>query len=268
MKSAQFLDYVLDSQSAVDPEAQAHLTALDLHLRARHGMREEESAVGMFDLRSLRLAFLRADVMTYGASIPKIAILLAFFQQDPEAYRDLDPSTRHELGLMIKQSSNEMATKFSKTLGLATIQAALDRYGFYDRAGAGGIWMGKHYGEAGERIGDPIGDHSHGVTVRQLLRFYLLLEQGKLVSAEASACMREIFDSPDIPHDPIKFVKGLSGRDLGIRRKWGSWEQWLHDSAVITGEQEHYILVGLTSHARGEEYLEELAPAMDDWMRG
>jgi beta-lactamase class A len=231
-------------------------------------MREEESAVGVLDLRSRRLAWLRPDVMTYGASIPKIAILLAFFQQEPEAYRDLDPSTRHELGLMIKQSSNEMATKFSKTLGLATIQAALDRYGFYDRAGAGGIWMGKHYGEVGERIGDPLGDHSHGVTVRQLLRFYLLLEQGKLVSAEASACMLEIFDSPQIAHDPIKFVKGLAGRELQVRRKWGSWENWLHDSAVILDEQKHYILVGLTNHRQGDEYLAELSPAIDDWIAG
>src|SRR5690349_165871 len=133
MKSAQFLDYVLDSQSAVDPDAQGHLEALDSRLRARHGMGAEASAVGLLDLRAPRLAWLRPDVMTYGASVPKIAILLAFFQQDPKAHRDLDPSTRHELGLMIKQSSNEMATKFSKRLGLSTIQAALDRYGFYDR---------------------------------------------------------------------------------------------------------------------------------------
>ena len=43
----------------------------------------------------------------------------------------------------------------------------------------GGIWMGKHYGRGGERLGDPIGNNSHAATVRQLLRFYLLLEQGK-----------------------------------------------------------------------------------------
>src|SRR5262249_1627863 len=147
------------------------------------------------------------------ASISKVAILLAFFQQNIGAAHDLPADTRYELGLMIKQSSNEMATKFSKLLGLDAIQKALNSYEFYDAA-QGGIWMGKHYGENSERIGDPVGGHSHAATVRQLIRFYLLLQQGKLVSSSASERMRAIFDSPQIPHDPIKFVKGLEGRNV------------------------------------------------------
>ena len=69
--------------------------------------------------------------------------------------------------------------------------------------------MGKHYGKDSERYCDPVGNNSHAATVRQLLRYFLMLEQGKLVSPEASKKMREIFASPDIPHDDIKFVKGL-----------------------------------------------------------
>ena len=80
--------------------------------------------------------------------------------------------------------------------------------------------------------------------------------------------MRDIFESPDIPHDQIKFVKGLAGRDVQILRKWGSWEEWLHDSAVITGSGRHYILVALTHHPKGDEYLEELARTVDGLMRG
>jgi beta-lactamase class A len=101
-----------------------------------------------------------------------------------------------------------------------------------------------------------------------LLRFYLLLEQDKLLSPAASTIMREIFISPQIPHDPIKFVKGLQGRDVKILRKWGSWENWLHDSAVIIGPGRHYILVGLTHHPRGDEYLVGLAAAIDDLLTG
>ena len=63
------------------------------------------------------------------------------------------------------------------------------------------------------------GNHSHGATVRQLLRYYLLLEQGRLVSPEASKTMRDIFASPDIPHVNDKFVKGLAGRDVQVLRK-------------------------------------------------
>jgi beta-lactamase class A len=127
--------------------------------------------------------------------------------------------------------------------------------------------VGRHYGGGGERIGDPLSDNSHAATVRQLLRYFLLLEQGKLVSPAASQMMREIFASPDIPHDNIKFVKGLAGRDVQIIRKWGTWENWFHDTAVVTGPDRQYILVAMTRHAKGDEYLVELAKAVDDLMR-
>ena len=78
--------------------------------------------------------------------------------------------------------------------------------------------------------------------------------------------MREIFASPDIPPDDIKFVKALGGRNVQILRKWGSWENWLHDTAVITGPGRHYILVALTNHPHGDDYLFDLAVAVDDLM--
>ncbi|HTL15620.1 MAG TPA: serine hydrolase [Patescibacteria group bacterium] len=263
-----FDGFVLDQNSQADPALQTMLEELDRGLRVKHEMQPQQTAVGVLDLKSVRLAMVRPDLMMYGASIPKVSILLAFFQQNPEAIDHLTAETQRELGLMIKNSSNEMATQFSRSLGLKTIQRVLDTYGFYDSKGGGGIWMGKHYGDNSERIGDPVGDHSHAVTVRQLLRFYLLLEQGKLISKEASARMRQILASPDIPHDPIKFVKGLEGRNVEILRKWGSWEDWLHDSAIIQADDRHYVLVGLTHHPAGDEYLSELAAAVEDVLKG
>lgn len=90
--------------------------------------------------------------------------------------------------------------------------------------------------------------------------------QDRLVSPEASAAMRGIFASPAIPHSDLKFVKALAGRDVTILRKGGSWQEWQHDSAVITGPGRQYVLVALTHHARGDEYLEELARSVDDAM--
>src|SRR6185436_1103393 len=139
------------------------------------------------------------------------------------------------------------------------IQQVLNKYGFYDASRGGGIWMGKHYGPNSERFGDPVADHSHAATVRQLLRYYLLLDQGKLVSQAASKTMREIFASSDIPHDQNKFVKALAGRDVEILRKWGTYQDWRHDSAIIRGPGRKYVLVGLTHHPQGDAYLEELA---------
>jgi beta-lactamase class A len=166
---------------------------------------------------------------------------------------------------MAKASDNEMAAKYSHAMGLAAIQKVLNDYGFYDRSHGGGIWVGKHYGKGGERIGDPVADHSHAATVRQLPRYWLLLEQGKLVSAPASQTMKEIFASPEVPHDDIKFVHALKDRaGVQLLRKWGTWQDWRHDTALVTGPGRRYLLVALTQHPKGDDYLVDLARAADD----
>ena len=267
-ETPSFASYTLDYTTPTDAALQSRLEAIDAKLRGQYGMTTEQTAVGVLDLKGLRLAMVHPDRIDYAASMAKVGILLAYFQLHPEAATHLDPQRRHELGLMAKVSSNELAAKFSRELGLRQIQEVLNSYHFYDTNHGGGIWMGRHYGGGGERIGDPISDNSHAATVRQLLRYFLLLEQGKLVSPEASKTMREIFASPDIPHDNIKFVKGLAGRDVQIIRKWGTWEDWFHDCAVVTGPGRHYILVALTHNPKGDEYLVELAKAVDDLMAG
>jgi beta-lactamase class A len=254
----------LDYDSPVDSSLQKLLEQTDATLRARYHMAPDQTSVGLLDLATGRLAMIHPDRGDYAASVPKIGILLSYFQTHPGAATHLDTATRHELGLMIKVSSNEMAAKYSHALGLKQIQEVLNSYHFYDASHGGGLWVGKHYGVGSERYGDPVGDNSHAATVRQLLRFYLLLEQGRLVSPEASKTMREIFQSPDIPHDENKFVKGLAGRGLQIMRKSGTWQDWLHDTALVTGPGRHYILVALTRHPQGDEYLVRLAAAIDD----
>ena len=265
-KSASLEDYRLEFDAPVNATLQSALEKIDGDLRARHGMATQHTAVGVLDLRSRRLAMVHPDRIEYAASVPKLGILLAYFELHPAAATNLEPQARHELGLMAKASDNDMAAKYSRAMGLQEIQRVLNACGLYDPNHGGGIWVGKHYGRGDERIGDPLGNHSHAATVRQLLRFYLWLEQGRLVSPAASRTMREILASPEIPHDQIKFVQGLAGRDVEIIRKWGSWEDWRHDSAVIRGPNRHYILVALTHHPNGDRYLEELARAVDDRM--
>ena len=191
-----FAAYVLDYNTPTNPALQGQLEAIDTRLRGQYEMTTEQAAVGVLDLKGLRLAMVHPDRIDYAASVAKVGILLAYFQLHPEAATRLDPQTRHELGLMAKASSNEMAAKYSRELGLREIQQVLNSYHFYDTNHGGGIWVGRHYGGGGERIGDPLSDNSHAATVRQLLRYFLLLEQGKLVSPEASKTMLEIFASP------------------------------------------------------------------------
>ena len=255
----------MNYDTPTDPKLQRRLEEIDANVRTEFGIPPEATDVGVLDLRDQRLATIHPDKIEYAASVAKVGILLAWFQKHPEAATQLDPQTQHELGLMIKASSNEMATKFSRELGLREIQQVLNDDGFYDAAHGGGIWVGKHYGANSERIGDPVANHSHAVTVRQLIRFYYLLDQRKLVSPGASEKMLEIFRSPDIPHDDHKFVHSLAGRNLTILRKWGTYEDWLHDSAIIEGPNRRYILVALTHHPNGDQYLEELARQVDDF---
>lgn len=256
----------LDYTTAVHAELQSALERVDSSLRADVGMTERDAAAGLVDLRTGRIAMIHPDRIEYGASVPKVGILYAYFVLHPDVAQ-LDPQTRHELGEMAKASSNEMAAKYSQLIGLKSIQEILNRDGFYDASRGGGIWVGKHYGVTGERYGDPVGDNSHGITVRQMLRFWLLLDQDKLVSKDVSHTMKQIFATPTIPHDDIKFVKALNGRDVTILRKWGEWENWQHDTAIIEGEGRRYILVGITNHPKGDDYLIGLAQRVDDLMR-
>ena len=111
-------------------------------------MTTEQTAVGVLDLKTRRLAMIHPDRGEYAASVPKIGILLAWFQLHSQAATNLDAQTRHELGLMVKTSDNEMATKFSQEMGLKQIQAVLNSHHLYDKDHGGGIWVGKHYARA------------------------------------------------------------------------------------------------------------------------
>jgi beta-lactamase class A len=255
--------------STPTPTLQQRVEQIDAELRAKYGMTSEQTAVGVLDLdHPERVAMVHPDRIEYAASVAKVGILLAYFQLHPQAATSLDAETERELGLMIKASSNEMAAKHSRAMGLQEIQKVLNSSGFYDASKGGGIWMGKHYGPNSERIGDPVADHSHAATVRQLLRFYSMLANDELVSPAASKKMREIFLSPAIPHDDLKFVKALKDRNVTLLRKWGSYQDWLHDSAIIEGPGRRYVLVALTHHPQGDAYLEDLARAVDGVMEG
>jgi hypothetical protein len=135
--------FVLDYDTPTDHRLQKRIDSIDARLRAKYGMSTEQTAVGVLDLNRMRLAMVHPDRIEYAASVAKIGILLAYFQIHPEAGTQMDSETEHELGLMIKASSNEMAAKYSRAMGLREIQQVLNAQGFYDASHGGGIWVGK-----------------------------------------------------------------------------------------------------------------------------
>jgi hypothetical protein len=261
--------YRLTYDTPLDPDLQSELEAIDQRIGDELGIPPADRAFGVLDLGDRRVAMLQPDAMFYAASVPKICILLAYFETHPEAAHDLDPQVERELQLMIKRSDNELAAKYSQLVGLDQIQEILQSkcYHFYDQE-HGGFWCGKHYGIAEPRMGDPVHDHSHGATVRQCLRYYLMLEQGRLVSAAACAKMKEIFAAPGLEFHNDRFVRGLNGRDVTIIRKSGLWEDWHLDTARVQHAERVYVLAGMVHHPKGEEYLAEIAAAVDEVLCG
>src|SRR3954471_19800104 len=71
-KVDSFQNYTLDYDSRPDSKLQKQLEELDERLRARFGMKAEETAVGVLDLNRLRLAMVRPDHMEYAASVAKV----------------------------------------------------------------------------------------------------------------------------------------------------------------------------------------------------
>lgn len=269
-RAMRMQSYRLTYDTPLDPELQAALEQLDHQVAEQLGMAAAPRAFGVLDLTDLRLALVHPDDMFYGASVPKICILLAYFETHPEAAEHLDPAVERELQLMIKRSDNQLAAKYSQLVGIEKIQEILQskRYRFYDQEHGGGFWCGKHYGIAEPRYGDPVHDHSHGATVRQCLRYYLMLEQGQLVSAAACAKMKQIFAAPELEFNNEDFVRGLSGRDVTILRKGGLWEDWHLDTARVQHGGRLYLLAGMTQHARGHDYLAGMAAGVDDVLCG
>lgn len=258
--------YELNHQTPVSPPLQAKLEEIDARLRARHRVPPGRTAVGLLDLQSLQLAMIHPDRAEYAASVAKLGILLAWFHARPEAAAHPPAEARRDMELMVKVSDNRAATRLSRSLGLPGIQQSLNAHGLHDPARGGGLWMGRHYDGSGEQYRDPVSGHSHAATVRETLRFYLLLEQDRLVSPQASRTMREIFKAPALPHDDRAFVRALKHRPVEIRRKWGHWREWHHDTAVVSGPGRYYILVAFTRHPAGDAYLADLARAVDDLM--
>ena len=166
---------MLDYDTPTDPILQTSLETIHARLRTQFDMTDAQAACGVCDLLTGRVALIHPDRIEYAASTAKVGILYAYFVTHPEAATNIDPAVKHELGEMAKASSNEMAAKYSQLIGLETDSADSQRGRLLRRQARRG-----HLGRQALRprrsraFGDPVGDTSHGATVRQLMRFFVL----------------------------------------------------------------------------------------------
>lgn len=234
---------------------------------------EKKMSVALVDITNPAeplYASLNGEETMYAASMPKIAILLAAFQQIHDGTLENTEAIREDLGAMIRVSSNPAATRMIETVGgLDKVNMVLTdpRYGLYDEDRGGGLWVGKKYAQQGQRIGDPLYGISHAANTLQVARFYYLLATGRLVSPEASYKMLQILSKPGINH---KFVASLNTNVDGtdIFRKSGSWRNFHADSALVWDDEwRRYILVSIIESPDGGTVLQELISIAENILR-
>ena len=255
----------LDGRS--DPVLQRGLerVARDLGLANEVGAKHLALAlVDVTDANSPRLAMLNGNEMMYAASLPKVAILFGAFAEVESGRLALDETHIKAMSNMIRYSSNEDASRVLAWVGPERLLEILqsDRYRFYDAAGAGGLWVGKAYSEDGAYRRDPIRHLSHSATAFQVARLYYLLATDALFTPPLNELMKEILSKPGIRH---KFVQGLESRPgVRIYRKSGTWRDFHSDSALVEYGHYRYIIVGLTEHPHGGDWLVRLAAPLHD----
>jgi beta-lactamase class A len=201
----------------------------------------------------------------YAASLPKIGVLLGVFQAIRDGLMGYTPAVDVSLTRMVRQSSNDDASRLIQRLGYDFIARTLasPRYRLYDPAAAGGLWIGKAYGPSGMRRHvefwrpEPISGEWHAANSLQLARFFWMLHRGELVSPAHSASMKRILAGPASGGE--YFVEGL--RTLGVRhiyRKFGTYADTHCDAALVEHQGRRYVAAVMVNDSRGASILPRL----------
>jgi beta-lactamase class A len=253
---------------ATDGFLQRELERVVLGMGLKRALNENRLAVSLVDVTDPerpRYAGVNDSVMMYAASLPKIAIVLAGFEAIREGLLRYTPPVKEMFTRLVRFSSNLDASRAIHTIGFEYIARVLTsaQYKLYDPVLNGGLWIGKAYGGPNDYWKrDPMHNLSHGATSLQVARYFLMLDQGRLVSPKYSREIKEILSEPGIHH---KFVKGL-GQLPGHReifRKSGTWKDAHCDAALVEADGKRYIAVALMKDARGADVLPRIIQQMD-----
>ncbi|PYT29256.1 MAG: serine hydrolase [Acidobacteria bacterium] len=222
------------------------------------------SLVDVTDMEHIRYAGLNDREMMYAASLPKICALVAGFERIQGGQLEYTPAVKQMFTRMVRYSSNADASRAIQTVGFDYISRVLtsSKYNLYDPSQNGGLWLGKAYGGPRDYWKpDPLHHLSHGATTLQVARFFLMLQEGRLVSPEYNAEIKEILSKPGLHH---KFVKGLEGRGCAIYRKSGTWSRYHADAALVEHGGKTYIAVALMEDENGGQIFPRLIQRLDD----
>jgi beta-lactamase class A len=253
---------------AADTRLQQSLERTVSDLGLQQSVAERRLAVALVDITEPskpRYAGVNDCEMMYAASLPKIAIVLAGFERIAQGFMQYTPAVKDMFVRLVRYSSNVEASRAIHAIGFPFIARVLTSaaYRLYDPVVNGGLWLGKAYGGPNDYWKrDPLHNISHGATALQVARFFVLLEQGRLVNPLYSAEIKEILSNPGIQH---KFVKGLNAIGVhDVYRKSGTWKDAHCDAALVEHDGRTYVAVALMRDERGGEVLPRLIQKLDE----
>jgi beta-lactamase class A len=258
-----------DFPKQADPHLQTLLDSVVDKRGISQLVKQKKISITLVDISQVKqpkMANINGDTTLYAASLPKLAIMLAVFEEISQGNLEMTPSLRTSLDAMIKHSSNVEASRLYHLVGPARIAEILqsERYQLYDQDAGGGLWVGKEYGKEGAWKRDPLEHVSHGASGLQVARFYYMLERSELASPENCPVMKDILADSAINH---KFVKGMNTihPDAQVFRKSGTWRDYHADSAIIERKDgRQYIAVVLAQTTQGGKLLEQIIVDLDN----
>jgi hypothetical protein len=173
----------------------------------------------------------------------------------------------HHMELMIGESKNSSAAFCIDRIGFQYLNGALEAEGFYSAENLG-MWLGGNYGGR-SWMSEPKTKLTHqGATAKSVAEFLTLVEDGRLVSADASKDMRRIMGLAG-----TWFFEGLSQAKppravSSSYAKVGIYGKY-HDCAVIErgSRQGKLIRYGIvTLFAPDPDYIRKIAVKLDDYV--
>jgi beta-lactamase class A len=246
-----------------DPEMQAmvekELAKIPLLSKANDDGRLSLAVVDITNPDAIRYTFIQPDHEVFTASLSKLAVLLGVISKirasgHPEKLEELRP----QLDQMIKMSSNEDAIALFKWAGHSAIRDALYAHKLYDDD-KGGLWWTLASAHKPEQL-----SHKEHLAIcgtsRQVARYLLQMEQGRLVSPEDSRTIKDVTHNSSL----VIFSQGIKKAFPHIEYygKPGIYGTTVAEGLLIESKNVHYILVALT---QGMDYQ---APAFGDFGRG
>ena len=260
-----------DLRAARDPQMQQALEGAVRELGLQSSLAQHRLSVALVDVTDSgapRLAMLNGDDMMYAASMPKVGILLGALAEAESGRFPLDEQRLQAMNRMIRNSSNEDASRVLDWVGgerlLEWLQS--DRFRLYDAQGGGGLWVGKGYGPAPAFRRDPVANLSHGATAFQVARLYTMLAAGTLFSPRYNALMMDILSRPGIQHKFVKALQDIPG--VRIFRKSGTWKNYHADSALVEQDGRRFVMVAIAEDAAGGDWLVRLGAKMHQIVMG